>query len=205
MTASVNVGGLISAHTLINMKDGEQRTITDLFSSTGPQGPQGPIGPQGPQGIQGPSGITSVRQKSEVVFTGLSLVIPTTETSLLELIKALPHTGSLAPFFNTTTNKFTVFNENSTTTFKINITGLWSGVNNSRSMTVDFPGSLGNTLITSRDAQVTVDIVSLPTFFSVDKNGNLATNGSDITIKSNGAVFTASSIVLIAEQMVPSA
>ena len=47
------------------------------------------------------------------------------------------------------------------------------------------------------------DIVSLTTFFSVDKDGNLATNGSDITIKSNGGTFTATTILLIAEQMVP--
>lgn len=164
-------------------------------------GPQGPAGPQGPQG---PSGITAVRQKSEVAFTGLSLVIPTTATNLINLVKALTHTGSLAPFFNTTTNKFNVFNNSSTVTFKINIIGAWAGGSSARSMTVDFPGTTGNTLIASRDQAVTTDIVSLPTFFSVDQGGNLATNGSDITIKSNGGTFTATSILLIAEQMVPS-
>ncbi|SUB82016.1 Uncharacterised protein [Pragia fontium] len=160
-------------------------------------------GVAGPAGPQGPSGITSVRRKSEVAFTGLSLVIPTTATNLINLIKALPHTGSFTPFFNTTTNKFAVFNNNSTVTFKINITGSWTGAAATRSMTVDFPGTIGNTLIASRDAAVTTDIVSLPTFFSVDAGGNLATNGSDITIKSNGATFTATSIILIAEQMIP--
>ena len=100
----------------------------------------------------------TVRQKSECYFTGLNLVIPTTPTNLINLIKNLTHTGSLAPFFNITTNKLKV---------------------------------------------VTTDILSFPTFFSVDKDGNLATNGSDITIQSNGATFTATSILLIAEQMVP--
>lgn len=165
---------------------------------------QGATGPQGPQGVQGPSGITAVRQKSEVTFTGLNLVIPTTATNLIGLIKALTHTGSLAPFFNTTTNKFNVYNNSSTVTFKINVIGTWTGASQARSMTVDFPGTTGNTLIASRDQAVTTDIVSLPTFFSVDQGGNLATNGSDITIKSNGATFTATSILLIAEQMVPS-
>jgi hypothetical protein len=152
---------------------------------------------------RGATGITAVRQKSEVAFTGLSLGIPTTATNLINLVKALAHTGSLAPFFNTTTNKFNVFNNNSTVTFKINVIGSWTGASTARSMTVDFTSTAGNTLIASRDAAVTTDIVSLPTFFSVDQGGNLATNGSDITIKSNGATFTATSIILIAEQMVP--
>lgn len=155
----------------------------------------------GPQGPAGPA--SSSRQKSECYFSGLNLVIPTTATNLINLIKALPHTGSLSPFFNTTTNKFNVFNVNATTTFKLNISGSWSGSSNNRSMTVSFPNTNGNTLVESRDQAVTVDVMSFPTFFSVDQGGNLATNGSDITIKSNGAVFTATEILIIAEQMVP--
>lgn len=145
----------------------------------------------------------TVRQKSECYFTGLNLVIPTTPTNLINLIKNLTHTGSLAPFFNTTTNKLNVFNQNTTVTFKVNVIGSWSGASTNRSMTVDFPQTNGNSLTKTRDAQVTTDILSFPTFFSVDKDGNLATNGSDITIQSNGATFTATSILLIAEQMVP--
>ncbi|MCV5526947.1 tail needle knob protein, partial [Escherichia coli] len=37
-------------------------------------------------------------------------------------------------------------------------------------------------------------------FFSVDKDGFLATNGSTLTIQSNGASFTATTIKIIAEQ-----
>lgn len=155
----------------------------------------------GPQGIPGPA--SSTRQKSECYFSGLSLVIPTTPTNLINLIKALSHTGNLSPFFNTTTNKFNVFNVNATCTFKVNVIGAWSGSSTNRSMTVDFPQTNGNTLSKTRDAQVTVDALSFPTFFSVDKDGNLATNGSDITIVSNGATFTATAILLVAEQMVP--
>lgn len=187
-----------------------------LLAAQGPQGSQGPQGEQGPQGIQGapgpsgatgpqgPSGITSVRNKSECYFTGLNLVIPTTPTNLINLIKNLTHSGSLSPFFNTTTNKFNVFNINATTTFKLNIAGSWSGSSTNRSMTVSFPNTNGNTLVASRDQAVTIDILSFPTFFSVDQGGNLATNGSDITIQSNGASFTATSILIVAEQMVPS-
>ena len=155
----------------------------------------------GPQGPAGPA--SSTRQKSECYFSGLNLVIPTTATNLINLIKALPHTGSLSPFFNTTTNKFNVFNVNATCTFKVNVIGAWSGSSTNRSMTIDFPQTNGNTLSKTRDAQVTVDALSFPTFFSVDKDGNLATNGSDITIVSNGATFTATAILLVAEQMVP--
>jgi hypothetical protein len=154
-------------------------------------------------GPQGPAGPASTRQKSECYFSGLNLIIPTTATNLISLIKALPHTGSLSPFFNTTTNKFNVFNENATCTFKVNVVGVWSGSSTNRSMTVNFTSTTGNTLVESRDQAVTTDIVSLPTFFSVDKDGNLANNGSDITIKSNGGTFTATTILLIAEQMVP--
>lgn len=153
--------------------------------------------------VRGKAGSTSIRQKSECYFSGLSLVIPTTVTNLINLIKALPHTGSMGPFFNTTTNKFNVFNVSSTVTFKINIVGTWVGASANRSMTVSFPGTNGNTLVESRDSAVTTDIISFPTFFSVDKDGNLATNGSDITIQSNGATFTATAILIIAEQMVP--
>lgn len=160
-------------------------------------------GVPGPPGPPGPPGITTQRRKSECFFSGLSLAIPTTATNLINLIKALTHTGSMSPFFNTTTNKFNVFNVNSTTTFKLNITGSWSGASSNRSMTVSFPSTNGNTLVASRDQAVTTDVLSFPTFFSVDENGSLATSGSDITIQSNGATFTATSILIIAEQMVP--
>lgn len=155
-------------------------------------------------GPAGPPGASLVRQKSECYFSGLSLVIPTTPINLINLIKNLTHTGSLAPFFNTTTNKLNVFNQNTTVTFKVNVIGSWSGASNNRSMTVSFPNTNGNTLVESRDQAVTVDVLSFPTFFSVDHGGNLATNGSDITIQSNGAAFTATAILLVAEQMVPS-
>lgn len=160
-------------------------------------------GVAGPEGPRGPSGITSVRQKSEVVFTGLNLTIPQTATNLINLIKALPHTGSLAPFFDFAGNKLSVFNNNSTVTFKINLIGTWGSGSSNRSMEVDFTGTTGNKLVESRDVAVTTDTVSMPTFFSVDVGGNLALNGAAITIKSNGGNFTANTILLIAEQMVP--
>lgn len=169
----------------------------------GTQGPAGPQGDKGDTGPQGESGITTHRVKSECSFSGLNIVVGTTPVNLINLIKSLPHTGSLSPFFNTTTNKLNVYNEDATCDFKLNVVGSWSGATVNRSMTVDFPQTNGNALTKTRDAQVTSDILSFPTFFSVDKNGNLATNGSDITIVSNGASFTITSLLIIAEQLIP--
>lgn len=57
-----------------------------------------------------------------------------------------------------------------------------------------------DTLVSSRNAATTTDNILLSTFFSVDKDGFLATNGSTLTIQSNGAAFTATTIKIIAEQ-----
>lgn len=52
MTASVSIGGTISAHTFVNMKDGETKTLTELFAG----GAAGPAGPAGEDGV----GITNI-------------------------------------------------------------------------------------------------------------------------------------------------
>lgn len=49
MTASVSIGGTISAHTFVNMKDGETKTLTELFAG-------GAAGPAGEDGV----GITNI-------------------------------------------------------------------------------------------------------------------------------------------------
>ncbi|MBL5840863.1 hypothetical protein I4U30_21465 [Enterobacter asburiae] len=217
VAATTGVAGVIYGRTLVSQKTGKKIDFDDIGEgAVGPQGPQGiqgPVGPEGPQGDIGPkgdkgdqgdSGITTHRVKSECYFTGLNLVIQTTTpVNLINLIKSLPHTGSLSPFFNTTTNKLNVFNEDATCDFKLNVVGSWGGSTGNRSMTVDFPQTNGNSLTKTRDAQVTSDILSFPTFFSVDKGGNIATNGTDITIVSNGSNFTITSLLIIAEQIIP--
>lgn len=150
-------------------------------------------------------GASYVRQKSEVTWSGISLVIPTgSPINLINALKALtPSGGTLAPFFNTTDNKLHVFNQNMTVNFKLNLIGSWAGATENRSMILTFNGTTGNTLTYSRDSTVTTDNVSFRTFLSVDQGGNIATNGTDITIVSNGAAFTATQVLLIAEQLVP--
>ena len=143
----------------------------------------------------------TTRKKSEVVYTGISQIIPTTPTNLITMLKALtPSSGTLLPFFNTTTDKLTVYNENKTLNFKLSMIGSYPGGTTNRSMQLTFSGAVPDTLVASRNAATTTDNILLATFFSVDQGGFLATNGSTITIQANGAAFTATTIKIIAEQ-----
>lgn len=150
-------------------------------------------------------GASYMRQKSEVTWSGISLVIPTeSPINLINALKALtPSGGTLAPFFNITDNKLHVFNQNMTVNFKLNLIGSWAGSTENRSMTLNFVGTTGNTLTYSRDSSVISDNVSFRTFLSIDQDGNIATNGTELMIVSNGAAFTATQVLLIAEQLVP--
>lgn len=143
----------------------------------------------------------TTRKKSEVVYSGVSVTIPTAPTNLVSLLKTLtPSSGTLAPFFDTVNNKMVVFNENKTLFFKLSVVGTWPSGTANRSMQLTFSGSVPDTLVSSRNAATTTDNILLATFFSVDKDGFLATNGSTLTIQSNGAAFTATTIKIIAEQ-----
>ncbi|HDU8394293.1 hypothetical protein BON92_19250 [Escherichia coli] len=143
----------------------------------------------------------TTRKKSEVVYSGVSVTIPTAPTNLVSLLKTLtPSSGTLAPFFDTVNNKMVVFNENKTLFFKLSIVGTWPSGTTNRSMQLTFSGSVPDTLVSSRNSATTTDNILLATFFSVDKDGFLATNGSTLTIQSNGAAFTATTIKIIAEQ-----
>ncbi|EPR7242327.1 tail needle knob protein [Escherichia coli] len=143
----------------------------------------------------------TTRKKSEVVYSGVSVTIPTAPTNLVSLLKTLtPSSGTLSPFFDTVNNKMVVFNENKTLFFKLSIVGTWPSGTSNRSMQLTFSGSVPDTLVSSRNSATTTDNILLATFFSVDKDGFLATNGSTLTIQSNGAAFTATTIKIIAEQ-----
>lgn len=143
------------------------------------------------------------RKKMEVYYSGLSLPIPTTATNLVSLIKALtPTSGSLNTFINTTTNKINVYNEDASLFFKVNIAGSWTTASQNRSMVLDFAGTNGNTLTANRVDNTNPDIIQFSTYFSVDKDGSMALNGTAPSIKSNGSVFTATSILLTLEQTV---
>ncbi|EED1049210.1 hypothetical protein AADX71_004951, partial [Escherichia coli] len=98
----------------------------------------------------------TTRKKSEVVYSGVSVTIPTAPTNLVSLLKTLtPSSGTLAPFFDTVNNKMVVFNENKTLFFKLSIVGTWPSGTANRSMQLTFSGSVPDTLVSSRNAATT--------------------------------------------------
>lgn len=141
------------------------------------------------------------RKKSEIVYTSQSLVIPTTPVNLVTILKALtPSEGTLAPFFDTTLDKLVVYNENKSVNFKLILVGSWASGSANRSMSLNFTGTVPDTINDIRYTGVATDSVFFATFFSVDVDGFIATNGSTLTIQSNGSDFTANTIKIIAEQ-----
>lgn len=142
-----------------------------------------------------------VRKKMEVYYSGLTLAIPTTTTNFIDLVKGLtPTSGALNSFFNTTTNKLNVYNDNTSVFFKVNIVGSWTTTSQNRSMVLDFAGTQGNRLTVNRVDNTVPDTVQFSTHFSVDANGNMVTNGTAPSIQSNGSVFTATAILITVEQ-----
>lgn len=143
------------------------------------------------------------RKKVELYWSGISLVVPTTVTNLVGLLKTVPQTsGVFTPFFNLTSNKLNVFNDDATLLFKLNLVGSWSGAAANRGMKLTFGGTTGNTVVVNRiQADTPPDTLQFTTYLSVDKNGNLATNGSAITLQSLVSDFTITSALLTVEQV----
>lgn len=146
------------------------------------------------------------RKKTEVAWVNLSspiLLTADTDYNMVALFKAItdtPQRGTLAPFFNTVTNKLNVYNEGATLTFKLNLEGAWSGGGTNSSMEIRFLGTIGNDIFAVRVAGQTADTVSLPTFFSIDADDYIALNGTAPILRANSRSFTINSILLIAEQ-----
>lgn len=145
----------------------------------------------------------TVRKKTEVYFSGASILLTAgTPVNLVNILKALtPASGTLAPFFNTTDNKLHVINSSTTVGFKLNVVGNWANASANRSLQVDFLGTNGNRLVANRSSATTADSLTLATFLSIDKNGNIATNGTEVTLTAVGINFTITSALLIAEQV----
>lgn len=143
------------------------------------------------------------RKKTEVYYTGVSVTLTAgTQYNLVNLLKALTaNSGTLAPFFDTTSNKLKVINDNASCMFKLNLVGNWDNASSDRSLQIDFVGTNGNRLVANRSSATTADSLTLSTFLSVDKNGNLATNGSTVNLTAVGINFTITSALLIAEQV----
>lgn len=143
------------------------------------------------------------RKKTEVYYSGVSVPLSDgVAQNLVTLLKALtPTSGTLAPFFDTVGNKLRVINDDATLFFKLNLTGNWTGGSTARHLRLDFAGTNGNSIVANRTQITTGDTISLHTFLSVDKNGNLATNGSVINLTTVGTNFTITSALLVVEQI----
>lgn len=143
-----------------------------------------------------------IRDKSEVYYSGVSFAITSTPTNLITLIKGLtPTSGVLNKFFNTTSNKLNVYNESSTLFFKLSLSGSWQTGTQNLGMQLNFTSTNGNNLNTTRNPAATTDIITFSVFFSVDENGNLVNNGTDMMISTFGSSFNVTSLLIIAEQM----
>lgn len=141
------------------------------------------------------------RLKSEVVYSGVSLAITTTKVNLLQLLGTLtPTSGSLSPFFNTTTGLMTGLNKGKNLFFKLSIRGTYDNSSGNRSMEFEFGTVVPDTIVRSRDASVSDDNVFIATFFSVEVDDDITDPGITIDIKANGSSFTATDIKIIATQ-----
>lgn len=182
---------------------GEQgvQGIQGIQGEKGDQGIQGEQGIQGIQGEVGPMPELPTRRKTEVYYEGLNIPLTAgVQINLISVLKTItPLYGTLAPFFNTTSNKLNAYNSNTTMTFKLNVLGTWSGASTNCSLQLDFGGTL-NRIVQSRDQAVTADVSQFATFFSIDVNGNIVTNGAHLLLQSNGRNFNINQLLLVAEQ-----
>jgi hypothetical protein len=149
------------------------------------------------------AGSIAARKKTEVYYAAVSLAIPTTEANLITLLKTLtPSTGQLERFFNTVSNKLNVYNDDASVYIKVNLVGSWTTASTNRGIRITYAGTNGNSLFQGRYAASPADeSITIQTTMSVDKNGNLASNGSAMMVQSYGSVFTATSILIVAEQV----
>lgn len=159
-------------------------------------------------GVKDPDGserFFADRRKTEVFwqFTPGQTLAGDTDYNLINWLKTrpAPTSGTLGGlFFNTTTDKLNAFNDDASLRFKLGIGGIWTGGSSNRSMQIDFLGTNGNRLVESRNDAVTEDVLTMHTFFSIDRNGNIVNNGTAPILRVNGGPFAVVSVLLIAEQ-----
>lgn len=142
-----------------------------------------------------------LRQKSEVVYSGISLAITTTKVNLLTLLGTLtPTSGTLLPFFDVSSGLMIGLNKNKNLNFKLSIRGSYAGGTDNRSMQFVFGSVVPDTIVVSRNSATSVDDVFINTFFSVEEGDDITDPGITIDVKANGSVFTATEIKIIATQ-----
>jgi len=124
-----------------------------------------------------------------------------TPVNLITMLKAhTPVYGSLAPFFNTTSDKMNVYNDDATVFFKLVLIGSYTGGSSHRSLGLTFVGS-PNEIYSNRNAETPTDVDTLSVFLSVDKGGNFQANGAVLELLCYGTSFTVNEATLVAEQI----
>lgn len=134
-----------------------------------------------------PANQIPMRKKTELEWGNLTgISIPTTATNLLSWLQSLPSpiAGAWGEFTNLATGKINVYNDNRSVNFKLVVNGTWTG-GAARSLQVDFTGVRNSRLVANRGDAVTSDSITLTTFFSINKDGPIALNGTMPMIKAN--------------------
>lgn len=142
------------------------------------------------------------RKKMEVRYDAVAETIATGAANLIGIIKLLtPAAGSLNDFFNQNSEKLNVYNDDATLFFKMNVTGTWNAASsNPNTMQVSFANSYGNIISSLKTSSMDADVLQFVTFLSIDKDGAIATGGSEITIKVLDSDFAIDSIFIVVEQ-----
>lgn len=143
----------------------------------------------------------TTRQKSEVVYSGLSLVIPTTPTNFFTLLNSVtPTSGNPLPFFQLAEGRLVALNKNLDLKLKFTLEGVFGGAVLSRSLAFVFGTAVPDTIYINRNTALAADSMNLNTFFSVEEGDDITSPGITCTVQSVGGTFTASRIKIIATQ-----
>lgn len=141
------------------------------------------------------------RQKSEVVYSGISLVIPTTETNFFTLLGTLtPTSGTLLPFFNVATGRLVALNKNRDLKIKFTLEGTFAGAVLSRSLAFTFGTPVPDTIFVNRNTSLASDSMNLNSFFAVEEGDTTTSPGVTCMVQAIGGAFTCSRIKIIATQ-----
>ena len=144
------------------------------------------------------------RKKTEVFWSGITGLTLTADTdyNLVALLKALPAPafGTLAPFFNTVSDKLNAYNDNASLMFKLNLAGLWSAATETAACNSTFSAPMATAWWPAVTPPCRLMWSPWPPFFSIDRDGGIVTNGTSPIIRSNNGSYAPSAILLIAEQ-----
>lgn len=141
------------------------------------------------------------RQKSEVVYSGISLVIPTSATNFFTLLNSLtPTSGNPSPFFLLSDGRLKALNKNLDLKLKFTIEGTFAGAVLNRSLAFTFGTAVPDTIYINRNTAPAADSMNLNTFFSVEESDDITSPGITCMVQAVGGAFTASRIKIIATQ-----